>query len=185
MIYDKEKVADYYQMMEGYDNDYILNYFCQVIPKGSTVLELGFGTGKDYLQLKNDYNIQASDYSQDFINAFNQNYDDQVLQVDAIAMNVSNTYDCIYSSKVLNSLQEEDIIKSLNNQYGVLNDNGYIFHTLWYGNKQEDDSLIDKQLLNQILMLKYEYIQFIYYKEADFMEGEYDSVILIARKITN
>ncbi len=183
MIYDKEMVDNYYQMMVDYDNDYILNIFKQSIPKHSSVLELGFGTGKDYLQLKDRYNITASDYSLDFIERFKEQYDDQVLHLDATTIDANNKYDCIYSSKVLNSLDEQDIIKSLRRQYQMLNTGGYIFHTLWYGNKQEDDSYIDKQTLVEILQLDYEFVDFSYYKEADFIDAEYDSIIIIARKL--
>lgn len=183
MLYDKEYVENYYKMMEHYDNDFILNHFKATIPKSGTVLELGFGTGQDYLNLKQDYQIDASDYSEHFIEAFNQNYDDKILQLDAVTIEVDRKYDCIYSSKVLNSLEEEDIIRSLSRQYRILNDGGYIYHTMWYGNKADDDSFIDKQTLTAILELEYEYVQFIYYKEADFIDAEYDSVIVIARKI--
>lgn len=183
MLYDKEHVENYYKMIEDYDNDFILNHFRATVPEGSTVLELGFGTGQDYLDLKQDYQVDASDYSEHFIEAFNQNYDDNILQLDAVTIEISKKYDCIYSSKVLNSLEEEDIICSLSRQYQLLNDGGYIYHTMWYGNKTEDDSFIDKQTLMAILELEYEYVQFIYYKEADFIEAEYDSVIVIARKM--
>lgn len=180
--YNKEQVASYYQMMEDYDNAYILNKLRATVPSGCSVLELGFGTGQDYLQLKEDYQITASDYSEDFIEAFNRNHDDQILQVDAIQMEVTNKYDCIYSSKVLNSLVETDIIKSLTKQYDCLNDGGYIFHTLWYGDKTLDSSFIDKSFLRQVLALDYDYVEFSYYKEADYISAEFDSVIIIGRK---
>ncbi|WOO89617.1 class I SAM-dependent methyltransferase [Mollicutes bacterium LVI A0078] len=182
MNYDKEMVANYCKMMEDYNNDYILDIFCEKIPKEASVLELGFGTGKDYLHLKDFYNITASDYSQEFINVFNQNYNDKVLTIDAITIEVEDKFDCIYSSKVLNSLNEDQIIESFKRQYQVLNKGGYIFHTLWYGDKEEDDSFIDKQTLIKILELDYEFVEFNYYKEADFIESEYDSVIIIGRK---
>lgn len=182
MNYDKEMVANYCKMMEDYNNDYILNIFCEKIPKEVSVLELGFGTGKDYLYLKDFYNITASDYSQEFINVFNQNYNDKILTIDAITIEVEKKFDCIYSSKVLNSLDEEQIIESFKRQYQVLNEGGYIFHTLWYGDKEEDDSFINKQTLIKLLELDYEFVEFNYYKEADFIESEYDSVIIIGRK---
>lgn len=182
MIYDQQLVASYYQMMEEYNNDYIISKFRATIPPNKTVLELGFGTGKDYLQLKTDYKITPSDYSDAFITKFKQLYPDQVLKVNAELIDIDQNFDCIYSSKVLNSLTEENILKSLANQYIHLNKGGYIFHTLWYGDRQVDSSLVDKHLLKQIFELDYEYVQFEYYKEADFYDTEYDSVIVIARK---
>lgn len=183
--YSKEQVLAYYKMMENYDNDYVLNKFSNRIPKGSKVLELGFGTGQDYLQLKADYNMTGSDYSDEFIAAFEQLYDEQILKVNAVKMDVLGKYDCIYSSKVLNSLAEQDIITSLVNQYQTLNDGGYIFHTLWYGDKSVDESFIDKSILQKILGLEFDYVEFQYYKEADFVQTEFDSVIVIARKLSN
>lgn len=182
MKYDKEMVANYCKMMEEYDNNYILNIFCEKIPKHATVLELGFGTGSDYLYLKDFYQITASDYSQEFINVFKQSHNDKILTLDATTIKVEEGYDCIYSSKVLNSLEEDQIIQSLKRQYEVLNPGGYIFHTLWYGDKKEDDSLIDKQTLIRILELDYEFVEFNYYKEAEFIDSQYDSIIIIGRK---
>lgn len=182
MEYNEEKVEQYYQMMDDYNNDFIINQFKATIPQNSTVLELGFGTGKDYLQLKNDYQITPSDYSQAFIDKFALLHHENAIQVNAILMDINQKFDCIYSSKVLNSLPETDIIKSLINQYHKLNDNGYIFHTFWYGSKLEDDSFIDQNTLKQILELDYKYVEFKYYKEADFVDEIYDSVIIIARK---
>lgn len=182
MTYNQEHVEAYYKMMEEYDNDYILNKFRATVPTTKTVLELGFGTGKDYLQLKSDYKITPSDYSDAFIAKFNQLYSDQVLKVNAALIDVEQKFDCFYSSKVLNSLSEDNILNSLANQYIHLNEGGYIFHTVWYGDKLVDESLVDKHLLKQIFELDFEYIEFQYYKEADFYDTEYDSVIIIARK---
>lgn len=183
MVYNKEMVDNYYEMMEEYNNDFILKRFCETIPHDKSVLELGFGTGKDYLYLKSKYQITASDYSDDFINKFEQSHDDQILKINAVDMDIDEKFDCIYSSKVLNSLDKDEIIQSLNNQYQCLNHGGYIFHTLWYGDLSEDNSYIDKQFITKVLATKFEYIELEYYKEADFNTSEFDSLILIARKL--
>lgn len=134
------------------------------------------------MYFKQDYKIQASDYSEDFIKAFTESHDDNILKLGAVTIESKETYDCIYSSKVLNALDEDDIIHYLKRQYEILNDGGHTYHTLWYGDKTGNDSFIDKQTLKAILELYYEYVEFTYYKEADFIEAMYDSVILIAKK---
>jgi len=44
---DPKNVADYIQMAEGYNGEELIQLLQEVLPSGSTVLELGMGPGTD------------------------------------------------------------------------------------------------------------------------------------------
>ena len=67
-------------------------------------------------------------------------------------MDLDKKFDCIYSNKVLHHLARKELIESLEMQSKVLNSNGILFHTFWYGDKEEEFSGL----------------RFVYYTEETF-----------------
>ena len=69
-------------------------------------------------------------------------------------MNIQRKFDGIYSNKVLIHLTKEELNKSLMNQCPILNKNGILFHSFWYGDKEEE----------------YNGLRFVYYNEDTFLK---------------
>ncbi len=182
MIYDQNYVNNYYQMMEDYNNDFVIQYFKEHIKQNSKVLELGSGTGADYLLLRSDYQYTASDFSQAFIDEFQARHLETMRKIDAQNLEINETFDCIYSSKVLNSLNYEQLVSSFKKQATILNNPGYVVHTMWCGDPNLDASFYSYDEILKLVTQDFKIIEILKYKEADFIDAEYDSVLIFAQK---
>lgn len=185
----EENVNQYIEMTKEYDPTSIVNKVKKYLPKGSTLLELGMGEGRDLELLSKEYKVVGSDNSEVFINKYKEkNKGIEVLTIDAIMMNIERTFDCIYSNKVLHHLPKKDFIKSLNLQKNNLNNKGIIFMTLWNGEYREE-IMFDGEIrftyylendIREIVKNDYDIVTIETYNE--FEEHENDSLLVILRK---
>ena len=138
-FFDTEQgVEQYIKMAEGYDGAELIKILQEYLPENSTILELGIGPGKDLEILKKIYTVTGSDKSQVFLDKYKEKYQDSdLLLLDAVIIQTSRKFDCIYSNKVLHHLTKEDLKKSLQRQKDVLNSRGIAFHSFWKGSKVE------------------------------------------------
>jgi len=138
-----ENCESYIQLADGYDGKELLEHFHKYISKGSKVLELGMGPGKDLDMLREDYQAVGTDYSDFFVKRYKELHPDaDVRQADAITLEGipskdESLFDAVYSNKVLQHLTKEEAQRSLENQAKIIKDGGYLFHALWYGEKIE------------------------------------------------
>ena len=189
---DEENVKEYIDMTREYDGRFLINKLHNYLSKGSSILELGSGTGRDLNILSEDYNAVGSDNSNVFIDIYKRkNSNIEIIYVDATEMDIDRNFDCIYSNKVLNHLTRQDFIKSLDKQRSKLNDNGILFMTLWKG-KYREEVLCDGNFRNtyyleedikEIVKNKYEIVCMESYTEFDNIEE--DSLLVVLRKINN
>ena len=187
---DKGNVREYIEMAEGYDGEVLIEHLRDYLPKGSTVLELGMGPGKDLDILKKYYQVTGSDFSKHFLEIYKENHkrtELDLLLLDARKLNIDRKFDCIYTNKVLYHLTEEELIKSLNQQKNLLNEEGLLLHSFWEGNKKEKfngtnfvyytkNRLIE--IINNHFNDDYEILEIEYYKEMK----EQDSIYVILKK---
>ena len=139
-FFDTEKgVNEYIKMAEGYDGKELIKILENYLPKGSTVLELGMGPGKDLDILAENYEVTGSDNSGIFLEKYKEkNPKADLILLDAVTINTDRKFDGIYSNKVLHHLTTEDLKTSLKNQKNILNPQGVLFHSFWKGNKIEE-----------------------------------------------
>lgn len=125
-------------MVEGYDGAELIDVLKEYLAQKATVLELGMGPGKDFDILKKWYAVTGSDNSQLFIDLVKKkNKNADVMLLDAITLDTDRQFDCIYSNKVLHHLTRDELKQSLLRQKKVVNNNGLLFHSFWYGDKEE------------------------------------------------
>ncbi len=152
---DKKNVEEYIQMASGYDGRVLIDILSKYLPKGGAVLELGMGPGVDLLLLSQNYNATGSDRSKVFIERFRKQHPSaDLVQLNAVEMNIDRTFDSIYSNKVLHHLTSQELKSSLHNQARVLNSSGIALHSFWYGDKEET----------------HHGLKFVYYTEASLRE---------------
>ena len=183
--YDEAKnVNDYIKMAEGFDGQEFYDILIDYLDSESTVLELGMGPGKDVDIFSQRYKVTGSDYSQVFLDYYlEKNPEADLILLDAITMNTDRKFDCIYSNKVLYHLSREEMKNSLEHQYESLNNGGLIFHTLWYGDQEEEEFeglnsvYYTESDLENMLQFRFEIIEMKRYKE--FEDG--DSIYFIAK----
>jgi cyclopropane fatty-acyl-phospholipid synthase-like methyltransferase len=167
---DEKNVKDYIKMLEDYDYDpmVLINILKKHLKKGSTLLELGMGPGQDLDILRKYFNVTGSDSSQIFLNRYLKKHpESDIIMIDAKDIKIKRKFDCIYSNKVLIHLTKEECYSSFKQQNNILNSNGILFHTFWYGKKTE----------------KYHDLLFTYYTEDELrnMIREKYNIISISR----
>lgn len=184
-FFDTEKgVNEYITMSEGYDGAELVRIFENFLPKGSTVLELGMGPGKDLDLLQKNYVVVGSDNSIIFLEKYKRkNHDSNLLFLDAVTLKTDRLFDGIYSNKVLHHLTTEDLKTSLKKQKQILNPGGILFHSFWRGNKIENmEGLLfvyyEMEKLKQIFEPDFEILAMETYTE---MEKD-DSIYAVLKK---
>ncbi len=137
---EKSNIKKYIEMSKEYDGSKFMKVLTSYLPTGATVLELGMGEGKDQAFLKDaGFSPTPSDNSQPFLDRWNSAHPTETaLYIDAVSVEIDSMFDCIYSNKVLQHLQEEEFTESLQNQANILNDGGILFHSIWYGEESGD-----------------------------------------------
>ena len=60
---DKKNVEEYIKMSEGYDGRELIEILKKYLPEGSSVLELGMGSGKDFDILNETFIASGTDIS--------------------------------------------------------------------------------------------------------------------------
>lgn len=129
-----EKVDTYEKMCEEYNGSELYAVIKKHLDKGASLLELGCGPGKDIQNLKDYYNIIASDLSDEFISRINKRFPYiRCLKLDAVSIKTDEKFDCIYSNKVLHHLKVDELIKSFKRQQKLIKSDGLFAHSFWIG----------------------------------------------------
>jgi trans-aconitate methyltransferase len=135
----EEGVREYLEMAKGHDGRELVEKLSEVLSPGSSVLELGMGPGRDLELLAEHFEVTGSDNSRLFLEIYRRhNQDADLMLLDAVTLETDRRFDCLYSNKVLQHLQREDLARSVPRQAEVLNEGGLLAHSLWYGDKIEE-----------------------------------------------
>ena len=139
-FYDNEEsVEAYVQMAEDYDGRELVAALRQHLPAGSAVLELGMGPGKDLELLAEDFTVTGSDLSELFLRRYRRKRPDaDLLLLDAVTLETERRFDAIYSNKALHHLKADGLRASFRRQAALLNANGLLLHSFWYGEGTEE-----------------------------------------------
>jgi SAM-dependent methyltransferase len=132
-------VENYIKFTPAHDGTLLVDALAAWLPDSSSVLELGIGPGKDYKLLSQRYKVLGSDFSNAFLDRYRQQDPAaELLQLDARTLATERRFDAIFSNKVLMHFSTEELQQSFARQHEVLNDDGLIMHSLWYGEGQKD-----------------------------------------------
>ena len=181
---DKKNVEEYIKMSEGYDGRELIDILKKYLPEGSSVLELGMGSGKDFDILNETFIASGTDISSVFVEMYKKNHKNaDVFVLDAINLQTERKFDCIYSNKTLQHLTKSEFIQSLKKQKELLNPNGILFHSLWQGDTEEFYGNLlfvyyTKETLTNIVRNDFDIIEMNSYTEME----EQDSLYMILKK---
>ena len=181
---DKKNVEEYIKMSEGYDGRELIDILKKYLPEGSSVLELGMGSGKDFDILNETFIASGTDISSVFVEMYKKNHKNaDVFVLDAIYLQTERKFDCIYSNKTLQHLTKSEFIQSLKKQKELLNPNGILFHSLWQGDNEEFYGNLlfvyyTKETLTNIVRNDFDIIEMNSYTEME----EEDSLYMILKK---
>ena len=180
----KESVEEYIELAKDVNGSVLIEKLKQVLPLNSNVLEIGSGPGTDWVILNESYSVTGSDNSSEFLNHLIAKYPNgEFLNLDAISINTSKTFNGIYSNKVLHHLKDNELKNSIQRQSEILNSKGIICHSFWKGKDFEIFKGLyvnyhDEEKLKDFFKDYFEILSIISYQE--FEKG--DSILLIGKK---
>lgn len=176
-------VDEYEKMCEGYDGSKLYEVLEKYLKPSSTLLELGSGLGYDLDYLKAHYKVTGSDLSDEFISRCRTRHKDiPIIKLDAVQIETQDTFDAIFSNKVLHHLKPETLEHSLQRQQQVIHPHGVFAHTFWLGDKEfmMEGMLFVFYQKEVLLSLVAKYFTIVEaYEYGEFEEG--DSLMIIAR----
>ncbi len=122
----EEGVDEYLEMAKGHDGRELIEKLSAHLAPGSTVLELGMGPGHDLeILLAGHFRVTGSDSSSLFLERYRaKDPEADLLHLDAVTLETDRPFDCIYSNKVLQHLQREDLVKSVPRQAAITRGRG-------------------------------------------------------------
>ena len=180
----EESVQEYITLAKDVNGRALIEKLKQVLPKKSSLLEIGSGPGTDWNILNETYTVTGSDNSTEFIKHLTTaNPDGTFLELDAITLETDMTFDGIYSNKVLHHLKDDELKTSVEQQYNILNPGGIICHSFWKGEGSEIFKGLFVNYHEEVSLRKFfepsfELLSITAYKEFD----DNDSLLLIAKK---
>ncbi len=184
--HDPKNAKSYAAMCEGYDASEQLGIFYKALPDGATVLELGSGPGNDLELLSTHYEVTGSDSSPAFIHMLHSRFPHlPIVRLDAANLEINETYNAIYSNKVLHHLSDEELIQSFAQQAKILTKGGMLFHLIWARLDQPEgvqDMVFEaRDIATMTKIMGSEFKLNSVQEFAEFEEG--DSLALLAQKI--
>lgn len=180
----KESVEEYIKLAKDVNGSELIDKLKQVLQADSVLLELGSGPGTDWKILNKSYNVTGSDNSTEFLNhLISENPNGEFLMLDAISLRTERKFDGIYSNKVMHHLTDDELVKSIKEQYNVLNKNGIVCHSFWKGEGNEvfKGLFVNYQNIDSLKTIykkHFDIISIESYKEFE----DNDSILLIAKK---
>lgn len=182
--HDPESAKKYIQIAEGYNGQKLIEQLKRFLPKDSSVLELGVGPGTDLLLLNETYQATGSDYSPAFIQILKQKHPElDLLELDAISLQTTRSFEGIFSNKVLQHLNDQELETSIQNQLRILYPGGIICHSFWRGEgSMEMKGLLHTYHSEKDLRRFFGSHFDILYLESYREEEKDDSLLLIGRK---
>ena len=101
-------------MTQDYSGEELIQKLKNILAPGSSVFELGMGSGKDLDILSETYVTTGTDISQIFINIYKEKHpNSDVFVLDAVSLQIERKFDCIYSNKTLQHLRKAEFKQSL------------------------------------------------------------------------
>ncbi|MBT8327058.1 MAG: class I SAM-dependent methyltransferase [Bacteroidia bacterium] len=180
----KESVEEYIRLAKDVNGGELIEKLKNFLPLNSTLLELGTGPGTDWEILNKDYNVVGSDNSTEFLSHLrSSNPKGSFLELDAVTIDTDQTFEGIFSNKVMHHLKDLELTDSIKRQLAVLNADGIICHSFWKG----EDSEIFKGLFVNYHTKKSlqnffedDFDILVLEDYAEFEDG--DSILLIGKK---
>ncbi len=134
----KASVAEYIKLAKGVNGGELINELKTVLPSNSKLLEIGTGPGTDWELLKRTYEVTGSDSSKVFLSHLVSSHPlGKFLELDAVTLQTDETFNGIYSNKVLHHLKDHELKESIKRQVAVLNPAGIVCHSFWKGEGSE------------------------------------------------
>lgn len=116
----------------------------EILPKSSKVLEIGSANGENAKYIESlGYEVTASDVAQDFINEI-KSKNLNTIKFNVLKDELMEKYSAVFAWRVFVHFTQEDIEKTLEKVYDMLDDGGlFIFNVMNRQTRDVDDEWVD------------------------------------------
>lgn len=132
--YYKNNLHNFVENTKNADMSNLYNFFEKYLQVGDTVLDLGFGSGRDSLYFSNKYKTYSIDPVKGFVDLGKSLGLKNVYQMSAEDMNFDNMFDGIWACSSLLHVLPNNLNFVFKNCELSLNKNGVIYVSFKYGN---------------------------------------------------
>jgi SAM-dependent methyltransferase len=182
----KESVEEYIKLARDVNGRELIARLKPYLPLHAKVLEIGSGPGTDWQILSEDYNVVGSDNSEEFLRHLREtNPKGRFITLDASSLKTKESFDGLYSNKVLHHLKDSELMASIKAQGSILKPAGIICHSFWRGEGSEifNGLFVNYHTATGLRQLFDEQFEILLLEEyAEFDDS--DSLLLIGRKLS-
>jgi SAM-dependent methyltransferase len=104
--------------------------FMKYVPKGSLILDAGFGSGRDIAFFKQHYEVIGIDISKQFVDYVKKNIHQNVHQMDILNLSLKGEFDAIWSCASQVHFDRRELFTSFDNYFKLLKVSGILYSSL-------------------------------------------------------
>lgn len=131
-----ENALNFFEGTVNSDMKDLYSLFLKELPKNASILDLGCGSGRDSKYfIDNGYKVIASDFSKELSILASKYINQEVVIEDMRKITYENIFDGIWACASMLHLTENEIIDTLNRCYKALKEQGIIYLSFKYGDK--------------------------------------------------
>lgn len=160
--YSKQFINDTIDNDMSFQYEFFLKYLSN---EANTILDLGFGSGRDSLYFSKKYNVYSIDPEESFCDHAKKLGLKNVYCMKVENMDFVNIFDGIWACSSLLHIKYENLLYAFNKCYNALKENGIMYASFKYGDFEGDRNgryftdLNEKRLENIIEATSFEIIE--------------------------
>jgi SAM-dependent methyltransferase len=153
MDYYTKNAQEYIEKTQSIDMTTEINKFLEAIDKIGTILDLGFGSGKDSLYFQNlGYEVYSIDPTKEFCENGRKIGLTHVIEGCAQDIDFQEKFDGIWACASLLHISSEDLIQTLKKCKNALKQDGFMYASFKYG---EYEGVRDDRFYNDMTLEKF------------------------------
>ena len=137
-----KNTKEYIEKTQNIDMVEEYNFFIKYLDKSvkNTMLDLGFGSGRDSLFFSEYFDVVSIDSNPKFVrNLKNKKRNIKVYRMKAQRMNFKERFTAVWAQAILNHFSDDQILKILNKIYRSLKNKGIVYISLKLDNINSDE----------------------------------------------
>ncbi len=135
--YYKENSKDFIDRTVDLDMSFHYQKFETYI-KGTKLLDLGFGSGRDSLYFSEEYEVVSGDIIEEFLDNGKKCLNNEVRYIDAIQMDITDEFDAVWACASLLHISTKNLKTVFQNIHTALKESGVLYCSFKYGTYEGD-----------------------------------------------
>jgi cyclopropane fatty-acyl-phospholipid synthase-like methyltransferase len=187
--YYKENASEYIRKTQNIDMTNHYEFFLKYLKHGDSILDIGFGSGRDSIYFSNNYSVTSIDVVNEFIEHAKSigllNVHFQSVQ----DMMYKNDFNAIWACASLLHIKKQELNAVFKKCYKALKQNGYMYCSFKYGDYEgEIDGkyytfLTENTIKECIINTGFDMIEYVITDDLLYRETKWLNVILCKKSV--